>query len=139
MSTESNKQAVRKMFECQDKGDLAGERALHARDFVAYMAGNDRAMNEEEFQGMEQMFFTSFTNGRHIIDSQVAEGDLVMSYGSWSALHVKDFNGIPASHKPVKIESVTINRFVDGKIVEHRALVDIMTLMMQIGAVPQAA
>lgn len=139
MSTETNKQTVRKMFECQDKGDLAGERALHAPDFVAHMAGNDHAMNAEEFQGMEQVFFTSFANGRHIIESQVAEGDLVVTYGHWSAVHVGAFNGVPASQKPVKIEAVTINRFVNGKIVEHRAVVDIMTLMTQIGAIAAAA
>lgn len=139
MSTEANKQTVRKMFECQDKGDLAGERALHGPDFVAYMAGNDEAMNEETFQGMEQVFFTAFAQGRHIIKTQVAEGDLVMTYGRWSAVHIGAFNGIPASNKPVEIEFVTFNRFVNGKIVEHRALVDNMTLMAQVGAIPSAA
>jgi steroid delta-isomerase-like uncharacterized protein len=139
MSTETNKQIVRKLFENMDKGDSGTWQALLAPDFAAHVAGNDRAMTAQEFAGMAGMFATSFANGRHIIESQVAEGDRVETRLIWTALHVAQFNGVPASHKPVRIAAVSLDRFVDGKIAEHRALVDVMSLMTQIGAIPLAA
>lgn len=139
MRTETNKQTVRQFFENMDKGDGGNWQALLAPDFVAHFAGNDHAMTAQEFAGTARMFATSFANGRHIIESQVAEGDIVETRLIWTALHVADFNGIPASHKPVKIAAVSLDRFVNGKIGEHRALVDVMSLMTQIGAIPLAA
>lgn len=139
MSSETNKQTARKMFESMDKCDRATWHVLLAPDFVAHLAGNEHPMNAEQFKGLERMFATSFANGRHIIQSQVAEGDCVETRMIWTALHIGDFNGIPASHKPVSIAEVALDRFVNGKIVEHRAVVDVMSLMTQIGAVPAAA
>lgn len=139
MTLETNKQTLRKMFDSMDKGDGAAWHPLLAPGFVARMAGNDQPMTAEQFKGMERAFATSFANGRHIIESQVAEGDCVETRLVWTALHVGDFNGIPASQKPVRIEAVSFDRFKDGRIAEHRALVDVMSLMMQIGAVPAEA
>ncbi len=139
MSTETNKQTVRKMFESMDKGASSTWHALLAPSFTAQLSGNEHAMNAEQFKGMERMFSTSFANGRHIIENQVAEGDCVETRLVWTALHVADFNGIPASGKPVKIAAVTFDRLANGQIVEHRAVVDVMSLMTQIGAIPAAA
>lgn len=139
MSTEANKQTVRRMFESMDKGDGSTWHPLLAPNFTAQFAGNGDAMNAEQFKGMERMFAASFANCRHIIESQVAEGDCVETRLLWTALHVADFNGIPASRKPVKIAGVTFDRFDSGKIAEHRAVVDVMSLMSQIGAIPAAA
>ncbi len=139
MSTEANKQTVRKMFESMDKGDGSTWHPLLATNFTAHFAGNGPTMNAEQFKGMVRMFAASFANGRHIIESQVAEGDCVETRILWTALHVADFNGIPASQKPVKIAAVAFDRLANGKIVEHRAVVDVMSLMTQIGAIPAAA
>ena len=139
MTIEANKKTVRKMFESMDKRDGAAWHALLAPGFTAQMVGNDHTMSAEEFKGMEQAFATSFANGRHIIESQVAEGDCVETRLVWTALHVGDFNGIPASRRPVRIGAVSFDRLANGKILEHRALVDVMSLMVQIGAIPVAA
>lgn len=136
MSTDTNKQTARKFFESVDSGDASASQALLAPNFVARVAGNEHAMNAEEFLAMGRAFTTSFAKSRHIIESQVAEGDCVETRLVWTGVHVGDFNGIPASQKPVKIEAVSRDRFVDGKIAEHRALIDAMALMIQIGAIP---
>jgi steroid delta-isomerase-like uncharacterized protein len=136
MSTDTNKQTARKFFESVDNGDASASQALLTADFVAHVAGNEHAMNAQEFLAMGRAFTTSFANSRHIIESQVAEGDCVETRLVWTGVHVGDFNGIPASQKPVKIEAVSRDRFVGGKIAEHRALIDAMALMIQIGAIP---
>jgi predicted ester cyclase len=138
MSTETQKKTVRNFFAAQDEGEHDAVRALLAPGFVAHLAGNE-PMDAAAFEGMERMFAASFSNGRHIIESQLAEGDWVATRLVWTALHTGDFNGIPASHKPVRMAAIAHDRIVDGKIVEHRAIVDVMTLMVQIGAIPAAA
>ena len=139
MSTEANKWTARKMFESVDKGDYDTSRAQLTPDFVAHMAGNERAMNADEFEGMARMFTASFANSRHIIESQLAEDDWVVTRLIWTGLHVGDFSGIPASQKPVRIDAVAHDRFVNGRIAEHRTIIDVMGLMTQIGALPAAA
>jgi predicted ester cyclase len=58
----------------------------------------------------------------------MAEGDWVTTRLYWTAVHTGAFNGIPAS-----------DCLQDGRIVEHRATIDLMALMQQIGAIPVAA
>ncbi len=138
MSTEINKKTVRNFFDAQDRGEHDAVRALLAPGFVAHLAGNE-PMDAAAFEALERMFAASFSNGRHMIESQLGEGDLVATRLVWTALHTGGFNGIPASHKAVRIEAICHDRIVDGKIVEHRTIVDVMTLMVQIGAIPAAA
>lgn len=58
-----------------------------------------------------------------------------MSMTSWAS----PFNGIPPSNKPVKIQAITNHRISNGKITEHIAMFDAISLMQQIGAMPMAA
>ena len=138
MSTETNKLVSRSLQECFDKGDFAAMLAALAPDLVATANGGD-AMNREQFEGLMRMIVAAFSNGRHIFDRQVAEGDWVSTRMTWTALHTGDFNGIPASNRPVRIAASVQDRFRDGKIVEHHAVFDAMGLMTQIGAIPVAA
>ena len=136
MSTDTNKRIASRFFEHVDDGDVDACQTLLTEDFVAHLAGNERPMNAQEFLGLGRALTNAFANSRHVIESQVAEGDCVETRLTWTGVHVAEFNAITASHKPVKVAAVSFDRFVDGKIAEHRALIDMMSLMTQIGAVP---
>lgn len=138
MSTETNKQKARAFLENADKLDLDAWRAAMAPDAVARANGGD-PMSREQFEAMLVGMSTAFSNGRHLIESQVAEGDLVATRLTWTAMHVGEFNGVPASHRPVRIAGAAYDRFENGKIVEHQAQFDAMGLMVQIGAIPVPA
>jgi len=135
MSTEHNKQAARSFLKCVDDLDFAAWRATASPDLVASANGGD-TMNLDEFEGMVRGITDGFSNGRHIIESQVAEGDHVATRLTWTALHTSEFNGVPASNRPVRISGDAFDRIVDGKVVEHHAQFDAMGMMVQIGAVP---
>jgi predicted ester cyclase len=45
--------------------------------------------------------------------------------------------GVPASGKTVEFESIDIIRLEDGKVAEHWGVTDTMSLMQQIGAIPE--
>lgn len=138
MSTRSNKEKVRAYFGHADSGDLTAWRAAMAPDVTVQVNG-DPEMRLDQFEGMFAAFAAAFSNARHIIEAQVAEGDWVTTRLYWTALHTGTFNGIPASNRPVRMLAVANHRLQDGKIVEHRTSIDVMALMQQIGAIPAAA
>ena len=135
MSTETNKQVARSFLKSADDVDFEAWRAIASPDLVASANGGD-AMDREQFEGMVRGILAGFSNGRHIIESQVAEGDRVATRLTWTALHTGEFNGVPASNRPVRIAGDAFDRIEDGRLVEHHAQFDLMALMVQVGAVP---
>ena len=49
--------------------------------------------------------------------------------------HLGDFFGVPATGKRVEVSQMTIERFLDGKIVEHHRVTDELGLRQQLGLV----
>ena len=139
MTTETNKAAVRRFHECFDAGDWSGVAALCTKDMKSYQTGVDGAQSYAAFEAFANGFGRAFSQSRMIIEDQVAEGDVVATRITWSGIHTGDFNGIPASGRPVRIECCVFDRFKDGKITEHRGQFDAMALMAQIGAIPVPA
>ncbi len=139
MSTESNKNVLRRFHEAFDRGDLATCMRLMAPDFSATLDGMPAPLDVKAFRGLAEVFLSAFSNSKHTFETLVAEGDRVAMRASWSAVHTGTFNGIPASNRPVTITVTTFDRIVDGKMAEHRATMDIMGLMQQIGAIPAQA
>jgi predicted ester cyclase len=135
MNTETNKEISRSFLQSVDDVDFETWRVIASSDLVASANGGD-VMSRAEFEEMARGLVGAFSNGRHIIESQVAEGDRVATRLTWTALHTGEFNGVPASNRPVRIAGDAFDRIADNKIVEHHAQFDAMGLMAQIGAVP---
>jgi predicted ester cyclase len=138
MDAETNKQIARSFLKSADDVDFETWRSIASPELVASANGGD-VMNREEFEGMVRGIIGAFSNGRHIIESQVAEGDRVATRLTWTALHSGEFNGVPASNRPVRVCGDAFDRIEDGRVVEHHAQFDVMGLMVQIGAVPVPA
>ena len=137
MSIENNKQLVRQFAAAFDRGDFDACVNLLAPHFLAYQPGVPQGINAEAFRQVGQMFLDAFSDGAHDYQEQVGEGEYVVTRFIWSAVHNRGaFNGIPADGKPFSIDEVVFDRIVDGKIVEHRAIFDVMSFMQQLGAVP---
>ena len=135
MSNETNKQIARSFLQSVDDVDFEAWRAIASPDLVASANGGD-VMSREEFEGMVRSITDAFSNGRHMIESQVAEGDRVAIRLTWTALHTGAFNGVPASNRPVRVCGDAFDRIENGRVVEHHAQFDAMGMMVQIGAIP---
>lgn len=139
MSAEANKAIVRRFHELFDKGDMPGMEALLSKDCLSYQPGMLEPLNVEAFKQLGQVFLAAFSQSHVTIEGQICEGNRVASYGTWSAVHTGEFNGIPATGRTITISELTIDTIVDGKIVEHRAQPDIVGLLQQLGAIPAPA
>ena len=86
---------------------------------------------------MVGMFKGAFPDLKVTYDDVIAEGDKVVMRVTNSGTHKGDMMGIPASGKSVNFAEIHIVRMVDGKFAEHWGLEDSMTMMQQIGAMPE--
>jgi predicted ester cyclase len=68
----------------------------------------------------------------------VTEGDEVWAQTMIRGTQQGEFLGVPASSRRVEVAGIDRLRFRDGKVVEHWGVTDILSLMQQVGAVPQA-
>lgn len=138
MNAETNQQIATNFLLSADAVDFDTWRGYASPDLVASANGGD-AMNRDELEAMVRGITEGFTDARHIIESQVADGHTVATRLTWTARHTGDFNGVPASNRPVRIGGCAFDRIEDGKLVEHHAQFDVMGMMVQIGAVPVPA
>src|SRR5262249_13788447 len=78
----------------------------------------------------------AFAGHRFETEELVADGDLVVCYGTWRGRHVEEFNGIPASGAELAVRQTHWFRLRDGKIVDHWANRDDTTMLRQLGVMP---
>jgi steroid delta-isomerase-like uncharacterized protein len=82
---------------------------------------------------------SAFPDFKITIDFDIAEGDLVASYGTTTGTMKGDFAGMPASGKTAKWSAMHVVRIKDGKIVEHWQVQDQMSMLQQLGFMPEPA
>ncbi len=78
----------------------------------------------------------AFPDMHWTIEEQIAEGDKVLSRFEWTGTHNGPFLGVPATHRPVKVWGMVIDRFESGKIKDTRIIMDTLGLMVQLGVIP---
>jgi len=86
---------------------------------------------KEEHIGLLKML-TSGLHGKHILDLVLTEGDHIAVKGHWVGTHAGDFNGIPATGKPVEFTWVDILQIENGKIAREHMEMNPTAIMAQI-------
>jgi steroid delta-isomerase-like uncharacterized protein len=135
MSAE-NKAMVRKFYAFLDKGDMTGISQLLSDKFVWHVAGIPAPFDKQSSVGFLQAFQAAFPDMQHSLDPQIAEGDRVVTSLTFRATHRGELMGVPASGKRVEMRALNIHRILEGKIAHAESVVDMMSLMQQIGAIP---
>lgn len=68
------------------------------------------------------------------VEDTVVEGDKVAGRITWQGTHTGPFLGLAATGKPVKIASMHILRFEDGRAVEWWGVPDLLGALTEMGA-----
>jgi steroid delta-isomerase-like uncharacterized protein len=127
--------------------------AFNARRIDEYLNGLDESyLGESESplgpirgrEGMRknlEMIFAAFPDVRSEIEQILASGDFVVTRSVITGTHRGNFNGIPATNKPIKFHACGIVELRDGKAVRGRLYADNATLYQQLGvlSLPRAA
>ncbi len=137
MSTEENKLISRRFLD-----EVIGEHSLEAADEIyapsmSFRApGGLTADDRDAWKALLQVFFDAFPDLTAELETQVAEGDVVVTRFTYRGTHEGDLMGIPASGNQVTVPAVVIDRIEDHQIVEGWEIYDNLEFMQQIGAIP---
>ena len=132
MSTGENRALVLRLYEAFDKRELDAFAAFIGSDFVAHVLGTT-TLDWTGFKQFGHAFRSAFPDGRHVFDHVVADGENVVTVGTYQGTHTGDMHGIAPTNKHLKLAVMHLDRVVDGKIVEHRGLANQVDLMRQLG------
>lgn len=67
------------------------------------------------------------------IDDLIAEGDKVVARNTVTGTHRGEFMGLPPTGRKVRYDEIFVVRFADGRMVETWGVVDMASLMRQLG------
>ena len=133
--TEQNKNIVLQFYGAFDSRNISQALALLAPNFIAHIAGTPAPLDGESFKQFGMAFYLAFTDGLHTFDQVLVEGDKVVTCGTFTARHLGEFQGLPATGKEIKLSIMHIDRVENGKIVEHWGQGDALGLMQQLGII----
>jgi steroid delta-isomerase-like uncharacterized protein len=116
--------------------DRFGE--LLADDFVEHEVAPGLAPTKEGVKEFFKMYFAAFPDLHFEPEEFLPSGDKVVSRVRCTGTHTGDFMGMPATGKRVTVEAIDITLFGDdGLAHEHWGLFDALSMMQQLGVVPQ--
>lgn len=136
MSAEENKALIRRFFHEIDEGNIDAMDELVAEDYINHDPPPFPGLAPGR-EGLKQAFemFWRATPGHHVIEQQIAEGDLVVTHLRGVGKHEDELAGIPASGNDLDVKAIAVHRIADGRIVEHWSAVDSAALLSQLGVI----
>jgi steroid delta-isomerase-like uncharacterized protein len=139
MPPEQQKDLVRRYQEILNSGELAALGEVVATDismptaFPGFPSGLEGA---RAIAAANRQMIPDF----HVrIEDLIAEGDRVAAFITITGTHTRDMLGIPPTGKAFSVVGMSMFRIAGGKIVEHRGVGDIVSVLQQIGALPSFA
>ena len=148
MSGDANKALVRRYYEeVLNKRDPSHVDELFAPNYVFHIADAPPHLPAglEGFKQFVTMFLSGYTNLRFTVEDQVAEGDKVVTRVTGHSENIGPLRAATAQTDPnvaARADSVpgmSMERIVDGKIVESWGVFDTSAMLKMAGAVPQPA
>jgi len=117
-------------------GDIDATGEYFERDVVEEMPFPGQGPGLDGLKETLVRLRSAFPDSKWTLDEQIAEGDKVVSRFVWSGTHQGEFLGIPATHRPINVWGMVIDRFAGEKIISTRILMDMFGMMMQLGVIP---
>ncbi|MBA3234898.1 MAG: ester cyclase [Chloroflexi bacterium] len=131
---------MRRVYDMLNAGDIDG--------FVDLMA--DDVVEHEDLQGLEptkagikeffRAYLAAFPDLRMDAQDVLASGDKVVARVQATGTNHGAFMGMEATGKPIDVQLIDIIRFGDdGLVHEHWGVMDSLTMMQQLGIVPDGS
>ncbi len=136
--SEENKDLARRSWESlvnQQNPDAIDE--LYAADLVWHEPDQD-VRGSEEAKRFLGTYLSAFHDLRVSIEDVIAEGDQVVTRWTIRGTHqgeVEEFG--PPTGRQIEVKGITIHRIQDGKIVEEWERYDNLSIMQQLGLIPE--
>jgi predicted ester cyclase len=125
MSAQENKILSNRVAQTISEGDLNALDELMAPELA------------EEFKRDVAELRRAFPDYAGTNVEQIAEGEKVANRFVFLGTHLGEFEGVTPTGKRIEFTGNSIDRVVDGKIVESWVEMDMLGVMRQLGAIPE--
>ena len=133
--SEENKALARHSWEASNNPDIIDE--VYTPDLVWHEPDQDIRGSEEAKQFVSS-FFEAFLDLNISVEDVIGEGDQVVSRYTIRGTHQGETEEYgPPTGRQMELEGITIHRFEDGKIVEEWEAYDNLSVLQQLGLVPE--
>lgn len=140
MSAEQNKAVVRRFveeFKNRANHDIVDE--LYAANFIHHFKDPRLPAGRQALKILGATVVAAFPDVHATIEELLAEGDRVVERTTARGTHKGEFNGIPATGRPVTWTEMHMYRLANGKIAELWSEIDFLSMLIQVGAIPMPA
>ena len=131
---------ARRLYELLSAGDVDGFGELLADDFVEHEALPGLAPSKDGVKTFFRLQIAAFPDLRLAVEDVIADGGKVVARVRYTGTQQGEFQGMSATGKAVDVQLIDIFAFADdGRVREHWGVIDLMTMMQQLGVVPAGA
>jgi steroid delta-isomerase-like uncharacterized protein len=134
---EDAKSLVRQFYDAVGAGNFSVIDELVADDFVDREVFPGLEANREGVKQFFAMVRSAFPDLRMEVREMLADDDLVAVRVIATGTHEGEFMGMSSSGRRIEVQIFDIFRIRDGQVTEHWGLMDAMTMMQQLGGVPE--
>ena len=129
--------------QCWSAGDLPGYLALYD-EAIKLHGYTPEPMGKQAVTGFYQMIWATMAaegkpNPTLTFHEVLTDGDLYSCRFTMTGVHKGPFMGVPATGKPYLLPGITIMRFGGGTVKERWSSADMLSVLVQIGAMPPPA
>jgi len=134
MANPDNEAVARRAIDVFNTGDMSVIDETSSPDSVGHDPANpEDLVGPEAFKGLVGMYREAFPDLEMKVEDQISDGDMVVTRWSTRGTNTGSLAGMPATGKSTALTGITIDKIVDGKIVESWTQWDNMGLMNQLG------
>jgi steroid delta-isomerase-like uncharacterized protein len=133
-----NSELIRRWFdEIWNQGREATIDEMCAKEAVGHGQTHDGSdiIGPENFRKFWRDFRSAFTSIHVDIHRTIEEGEMAMAQWTLTMQHTGPFLGIEPTRKRINAKGMSVQRFLDGKIVEAWDNWDQLAVMVQLGVV----
>ncbi len=128
---------TRRAYDLINAGDIDGFGDLLADDLVEHEETPGLAPTKEGVLEFFRLYRAAFPDLQMLAEEVLDSGDRTVIRARATGTHQGEFMGMPPTGKSIDVKLIDIMRFNDaGTICEHWGLVDTLSMMQQLGAVP---
>jgi len=136
MSYDKNKAVVSRFVEeFWSQGNIATADELMIADAKIVLPGRG-LVSKESFKAFALSLRKAFPNWYSTQEELIAEGDWVAERWTGRGTHQGEFMGILPTGRQVEVPGFVFYRFTSGKIAEFHGLFDGLSMLHQLGAMP---
>lgn len=133
--TNDNKAVIRRIFdEVINHGKIEVVDDLFDPEFQTTVPQG--VLDREGFKEYVRTWRIGFPDVHCQVEDLIAEGDQVAWSVPASGTHTGEFMGIPPTGNTVAFDSLNIATLRDGRLYRHRVMMDLATMMTQLGVGP---